>query len=123
MTGWMVAKTSSWGVRAMPVRLRRGMTRGAAEKGGGGGAGDAGQVTAGDDQGVGEDGRAGEPDRLDRGQLLRLRWREGGTGRDGGHAALRAGRGARGVVASGAARSSSPVLRPVSARKPSSSEG
>ena len=27
MTGWIVAKTSSWGVRAMRVRLRRAMTR------------------------------------------------------------------------------------------------
>src|SRR5712692_124626 len=88
-----------------------------------GGAGDAGQVTAGDDHGVGEDGRAREPDGLDRGQPLRLRWRQGGAGRDGGHAALRAGRGVRGVVVSGAARSSSPVLRPVSDRNTSSSEG
>src|SRR5712691_8279010 len=88
-----------------------------------GGAGDVGQVATGDDQGVGEDGRAREPDRLDRGQALRLRWREGGDGRDGGHAALRAGWGVRGVVVSGAARSSSPVPRPVSDRNTSSSEG
>ena len=31
MTGWMVAKTSSWGVRAMRVRLRRAMTRASAK--------------------------------------------------------------------------------------------